>query len=203
ELEKKLVEIWTQILTPDPDSQQLGIDDDFFNNGGQSLKAAITVSEIHKVLNVKITPAVIFDKSTVRKLAAYIKETAEETYRSIEPVEEKEYYNLSSAQRRLYVLQQTGKLNPVYNLPYFAILEGQLDIERLQGVFRRLISRHESFRTSFRTVAGEPVQVVRKNEEIEFSPEYCELKTEDWQAETEAFIRPFDLTRAPLLRAGV
>ncbi len=199
EIEAALVEIWSEVLNRD--RQSIGIDDNFFDSGGHSLKATIILSKIHKKFNVRIPLKELFKKPTVRALADYIKESKEEEYAPIEPAEEKEYHRLSSAQKRLYLLQQFEVTSTGYNLPYFLVVTGKLDMERVEDTFRQMIERHESLRTSFRLIEEEPVQQVHRPEDIQFEIEYHEEYK--LQNLIHRFIRPFDLSRAPLLRMGL
>ncbi|MCX6580883.1 MAG: amino acid adenylation domain-containing protein [Candidatus Aminicenantes bacterium] len=199
--EEKLAAIWEDVLANNT-SLPIGIDDDFFELGGHSLNAAIVISKIHKVLNVKIQLAELFQKPTIRQLAGVIRASAEDRLVSVAAVEEKEYYLLSSAQERLYILQRMDPANTAYHIPHMLKLEGIIDKGKLEGVFKELIRRHESFRTSFVTVADEPVQRIR--DDVEFEIEHYNLATDEHgQTRTSHFIRPFDLTTAPLLRVGL
>jgi len=77
------------------------------------------------------------------------------------PVHEKrEYYPLSSTQKRLYILQQLDPQATVYNVPHFISLEKDIDKGRLSGALDQLLARHEALRTSFISLDGEPVQRV-------------------------------------------
>jgi hypothetical protein len=202
------------------------MDDNFFERGGHSLKATIMASRIHKELNVKIPLAEIFRTPTVRYLSRYIteKRAGEEQFTSIGPTEKKEYYELSSAQKRLYILQQMELGSNAYNNMRTLVLEGELEQRRLQEAFRELIKRHESLRTSFEMVNGKPVQRIHEFSRVEFEIRYYQVeeeeqKTEDRRQKTEdrpqttevktktylssEFIQPFDLSKAPLLRVGL
>jgi amino acid adenylation domain-containing protein len=228
EIEKKLLDIWSEVLGRDalPASQMhasqlheaIGIDHHFFELGGHSLKAAIVISMIHKVFNVRLTLAQLFTRPTIRALAQSIREAVTGTRSAIEPAEKKEYYPLSPAQKRLYIFQEGDKDKMIYNIPLVMVLQGELEKEHLEEAFRRLIERHDSFRTSFAMVQGEPVQ--RSHHEVKFKIEYFDLATEDTEntegtrglaplfrepvtALISSFIRPFDLSRAPLLRLGL
>lgn len=112
-----------------------------------------------------------------------------------------EYYPMSSSQRRLYILNQLEGARVVYNMPEFMLLEGSIDIERFEKALDQLVKRHEAFRTSFHMVDGEPVQKV--HDEVEFSIMYMETGEEKASEAANEFIRPFDLGKAPLLRAGL
>jgi len=226
-IEQELTAIWTRVLSLS--NTPVGIDDNFFQLGGHSLKAAMLAEKIYKVFNIRLPLQETFERPTIRSIARYIKEAVKEEYLSIEAVEEKEYYLLSSPQKRLYLLHQADKKATVYNMPTPVTLEGKIEKEKLENVFKQLIRRHESFRTSFVPVKGEPVQRIH---EVEFEIEYFKLKQveveevmEEGRVEERSlldcqgrgevsspdeiemiireFIRPFDLSRAPLLRVGL
>ncbi|MCP4151658.1 MAG: amino acid adenylation domain-containing protein, partial [bacterium] len=150
EIEKTLTRIWVDIL--DIDKQEPGIDDDFFRMGGHSLKATIMAARIHKELNVKLLLAEIFKNSTIRTLADSIKELTQDKYLAVQPAEKKEYYIMSAAQKRLYVLQQMDLESTVYNMPQTIPLAKDTDLARLENAFKKLIRLHESLRTSFHMI---------------------------------------------------
>jgi tyrocidine synthetase-3 len=225
EIEKQLVKIWAQVLGRDALHatqlyESIGIHDNFFELGGHSLKATIMAAKIHKALNVKIPLTEIFVNPTIKTLTRTIKAAAADQYASIKPVEEKEYYELSPAQKRLYVLQQMQPTVTSYNLPAVFEMEGVADITTVEEAVRKLIESHESFRTSFQMVQGTPVQRIHRH--VEFRVEYygaeCMVQSAKHEAQSinqdkercvpgavryESFTRPFDLTRAPLLRVGL
>jgi hypothetical protein len=79
-------------------------------------------------------------------------------YTVIEPVEKKDYYILSPAQKRIYILQQMEVHSTAYNMPVVIPLGDNIDKQRLEDAFKKLIDRHESLRTSFIVIDNEPVQ---------------------------------------------
>ena len=208
-IEKILEEIWREVLdiTTAASLRGIGIDDSFFRIGGHSLKAMNMMSLIHKKLNVKIPLAQIFKTPTIRAIAQYMANAAQYRYLSIKAGEEKEYYILSSAQKRLYYLQQMDLNNTSYNAPNIITLEGDIDNKKLGATFKQLIARHESLRTGFDMIEAVPVQRVYKSSEVEFNIEYYP----DTSSETHhlsfiihhSFIRPFDLSQPPLIRVGL
>ncbi|MCP4155327.1 MAG: amino acid adenylation domain-containing protein, partial [bacterium] len=209
ETEKKLVDIWAEVLRVDPGS--ISIDGSFFELGGQSLKQVFLISQIQKEFDVKVPLAEVFKRQTIRELAEYIKGGVKEEYISIEAVEKREYYPLSSAQKRMYILRQIGAQDTLYNIPFFVTLAWELEKERCERVFHQLLVRHETLRTSFILVDGVPVQKI--NEPFDVEVEYHDLAAEGVLNSPageqvvvgilDRFIRPFDLTRAPLCRAGL
>ncbi|HLP61297.1 MAG TPA: amino acid adenylation domain-containing protein, partial [Candidatus Deferrimicrobium sp.] len=185
EVEKKLVGLWSEILGL---PTAIGIDENFFRLGGHSLKATILASRIHKELNVIMPLAELFKTPTIRGLSQYINDAAGDNYKPIRPAEEKEYYGLSSAQKRLYILQQMDLSSTAYNMSNVIPMPGEFQVEKLAETIKKLINRHESLRTSFHMIGAQPVQKIHKH--VEFEIEQLE-------------IRPFDLSQAPLLRVGV
>ncbi|HLP58975.1 MAG TPA: condensation domain-containing protein, partial [Candidatus Deferrimicrobium sp.] len=170
----------------------MGIDDNFFQLGGHSLKAVIMLSKVHRELNVKVTLAEIFRTPTVKGLADFVRKSLPDRYASIEPAEKKEYYLLSSAQKRLYILQQIDWQSTAYNMPEVIPLGKEPDIRRLQATFKQLIERHESLRTSFHLLEDQPVQKVHP---------LVTFKVEERTGEPVWNPGPFELSKAPLLKA--
>jgi len=201
EIEKKLINIWSDVLAQPHD--KIGIDDDFFQLGGHSLKATILVSRIHKELSVKIPLVEVFKNLTVKGLSRYIESAAINRYAAIEPVEKKEYYALSSAQKRLYFLQQFDLNGTGYNIPLIFPMGKGLEKDGLEFTLKQLIVRHESLRTSFVKVNEEVAQKIQAAETIHFSFDYYEADESGSQEIIKHYIRPFDLAKAPLIRSGI
>ncbi|MCB6216990.1 non-ribosomal peptide synthetase [Bacillus paralicheniformis] len=188
--EMKLAKLWEEVLKYGP----AGTRDHFFEQGGHSLKATALVSRIAKAFGVQVPLKEIFAKPTLEELAAVIQELDESPHAAIEPADKQDTYPVSSAQKRMYVLQQLEDGGVGYNMPAALKLTGPFDRARLDEVFRQLIRRHESLRTSFETGAdGEPVQ--RIHDDVPF--QLMEL------AAAEDFVRPFRLQEAPLFRAAL
>jgi amino acid adenylation domain-containing protein len=204
-LERRLAEIWSQTLGIEKD--KIGIDSDFFQLGGHSLKATVLMSRIHRELDVRVPLTEMFKAPTIRKLALHVKASSPDRFAPIEPVEKKEYYELSFAQKRLFILSRLGSIGLVYNLPGAFILEGDIDEQRLEDTLQALLARHESLRTSFHLRNGKPVQVIHQH--VELPIEFLNRDPLDREEETiikaalKAFVRPFDLSRAPLLRIAL
>jgi len=175
-IEKELVETWSDLLGVEKDF--IGIDTDFFDLGGHSLKATILISRIHKKMDVKIPLTVLFQGPTIREMAEYIIKQGikpkKDKFTTVKAVEEKEYYELSSVQRRMMMLQQMNPDGTGYNIFAAFVLQGEVDKEKLPGIFLELIQRHESFRTSFHMIEGKAVQ--RIHDQVPFEIEYYNMK---------------------------
>ncbi|MCP4218411.1 MAG: AMP-binding protein, partial [bacterium] len=114
DVEHKLAEIWAGVLAQDV--EEIGIDADFFELGGHSLKAVTVSLVIHKELHVKLQLPVMFSHTTIRKLGDYIKTAEKDAFVAIPRAEDKPCYRLSSAQKRMYILNQAEKENTAYNI---------------------------------------------------------------------------------------
>ncbi|MCY9381592.1 amino acid adenylation domain-containing protein [Bacillus inaquosorum] len=196
--EMKLAQLWEDVLKNGP----VGIHDNFFDRGGHSLKATALVSRIAKEFDVQVPLKDVFAHPTVEGLASVIREGTDSPYEAMKPAEKREAYPVSSAQKRIYVLQQLEDGGTAYNMPAVLELEGKLDPERLDRAFKELIKRHESLRTSFeQDESGEPVQ--RIHDEVPFTLQTAVLGEQTEQEAAAAFIEPFDLSQAPLFRAQI
>ncbi|MFC2145724.1 amino acid adenylation domain-containing protein [Acidobacteriota bacterium] len=215
-LEKRLADIWQHFFG----IEKIGVNDDLFDLGGDSLKAINIISIIQKELKVTIPIKQFFDFSTIEGVANYIAGAEKREFISIEPAEKKEYYILSSAQKRLYVLQEMEKDSIAYNSPQVIRMEGSIEWEQLRQAVGKMTHRHESLRTSIRMVESEPVQKVHQTADLELPFEYDDIATVSsipgemntvparekpgTNARVEMmirdFIRPFDLAQTPCFR---
>ncbi len=122
-------------------------------------------------------------------------------YIAIPQSEYKAYYKLSSAQKRLYLLQQMDLESTAYNMPYFIPIGYEIDKSKVEDVFQELILRHESFRTSFEVKGEIPVQ--RIHEDVQLKVEEFAIEKEEEEHIRDQFLRAFDLSKAPLLRIAI
>jgi acyl carrier protein len=203
-VEKKLVELWTEILNV----ENIGTADAFIELGGNSLDAARLVSKIHKSFAIRIQLAEIFRLSTIKKLSQRIESSGDDCYSPITPLELKEYYDVSYGQKRIWLIDQLEEKDGAYNVSDAYILEN-LNWQAFEKALLGLIKRHEILRTTFIKVKGEPKQKIHDYESTPFK-----INAIDWRDKEvdlqgaelnellvkEAFAM-FDLTRGPLLRA--
>ncbi|WP_180984584.1 non-ribosomal peptide synthase/polyketide synthase [Paenibacillus sp. F4] len=204
-MEIKLADIWQDVLG----LPQVGINENFFEIGGHSLRATTLTSRVRKDLNKPMDLQNIFEAPTIEQLAVLLEEQDQITYASIPVAEKRDTYPLSFAQTRMYVLHQLDPDGISYNTTSALRVIGPIDVNQVEEVFRQLISRHASLRTSFELVNGVPMQRVHDTNQFEL--EYAtisELRTESNELMLEnlaeeharSFVRPFDLRMAPLLR---
>ncbi|MDQ0416437.1 amino acid adenylation domain-containing protein/non-ribosomal peptide synthase protein (TIGR01720 family) [Croceifilum oryzae] len=197
ETERKLVSIWQEVLG----LERVGTQDHFFARGGHSLKAMMLVSKIQKTFEVDFGLQQVFQSSTLKEMAKWIQGASQSVYAAIPVAQSREYYPVSSAQKRMYVMQQMDLNSSSYNIPTFMRVKGKLDVKRLEEAFCRLIERHESFRTSFVMIEGKLHQKIET--EVSFSITQLESTEQEATEWVGKFIRPFNLSQAPLVRVAV
>jgi amino acid adenylation domain-containing protein len=124
---------------------------------------------------------------------------------SIKALPEREYYELSHAQQRLWILAQLAEGSVAYNIPLYLSLEGDLDRNAFEKAWFQLIQRHESLRTTFITIDGEPRQKIHDKIDFHLNDLTAQIQAEtvaQQQAYKEA-LKPFDLEKGPLLRVSL
>ncbi|MGD2087189.1 MAG: SDR family NAD(P)-dependent oxidoreductase [Candidatus Aminicenantes bacterium] len=196
-LQEELANIWQKLFG----FEKIGIDDDFFELGGDSLRAITVISKIHQKLNVEIPLLEFFNRSTIAEQAGYLSDAEKGTYSPITPVEKKEYYPLSSAQMRFYFLQQMDLKSTSYNQSKLMVMDAKVSRVKLENTIKQLIHRHESLRTSIVVIESEPVQ--RIHHDVQFTVEFYEMRENEIKELTENFVKSFDLSRAPFLRVAL
>lgn len=198
--EIKLSEIWKQILNLDV----IDVNDKFFNIGGHSLKATSMLRLVNKTFHIEIPLVVIFEKTSIKELAQYIDGEEKEEEIIIPRLEEKEYYEVSSAQKRIFLVCRLEEAELSFNTPYIFKLKGIVDIKRIEAVFNELIRRQEAFRTIFKIVDSDIVQEIVPS--VKFEMKYYEETTGNKRKINKIIknhIRKFELDKAPLMRAGM
>jgi amino acid adenylation domain-containing protein len=197
EVEEKLAVLWQEILG----LERVGTSDNFFEIGGHSLKATTLISRIHREFSVDVPLREVFKSTTIKGLALYITNSQKSVYEAIDPSDKKDYYPLSSAQKRLYAIYQMDASNIGYNIPRAAIIEGKLDKGRLEEAFKTLTARHGAFRTSFEMLEGRPVQKI--HDDVNLKIMYFETEDKQPDKVMQEFVKPFDLDKPPLCRVGL
>lgn len=197
EVESKLTDLWQEVLG----ISRAGIKHNFFDLGGNSIRAAALAARIHKELDVNLTLKDIFKFPTIEQLADKALHMGKNQYVPIPAAKEMPYYPVSSAQRRMYLLSHTEGGELTYNMTGAMSVEGTIDPDRLNAAFQKLIERHEALRTSFELYKGEPAQ--RIHQSVEFTIERIQASKEEAKDRVIDFIQAFDLAKPPLMRAGL
>src|SRR5690606_1472904 len=112
------------------EEKSIHLDSDFFKLGGHSLKLIQLVSNIHQRFDVFLNLRDIFANPTVRSVAGLIDVSEKKGFKHIGRVQPADYYPLSSAQLRLFLIEQTSNGNLAYNLPGIYEISGTIDKDR-------------------------------------------------------------------------
>ncbi|MFE6668283.1 amino acid adenylation domain-containing protein [Streptomyces sp. NPDC057697] len=137
------------------------IDDHFFHRGGHSVLGTRLISRIRRAFGVQLGVKDLFRNPTVLALSECVSAGSGELPRpALMPEERPEIIPLSSAQQRLWFLDQMEGPSATYNIPLALRLKGPLDHRALRLALTDVTTRHEGLRTVFPTHEGTPHQHV-------------------------------------------
>ena len=162
-VEEILAGIYGQVLGV----ERVGVDDSFFELGGDSISATRLVAAINSGLDAGLSVRAVFEAPSIAQLAPRIGVGGDRLPRLV-PVERPAVIPLSFGQNRLWFIDQLQGPSPVYNLAGAMRLSGPLDGEALGAALADVVGRHESLRTVFTAPDGLPQQVVLPAERAEF-----------------------------------
>ncbi|HEX6863424.1 MAG TPA: amino acid adenylation domain-containing protein, partial [Thermoanaerobaculia bacterium] len=201
-VEEQVAEVWSEVLK----RPRVGIHDDFFALGGHSILALQVATRLREAFGVEVPLRQIFEASTLADLAREV-ELALRTGTGpvpppLVPVSRDREIPLTFSQESLWFLYQLDPASPAYNVPATALVSGRLDPAVLEGTLTEIVRRHEALRTTFRMSGGRPVQEIHPPAPVPLPVIDLAGNPEEARklARSEA-LRPFDLTRGPLLRA--
>lgn len=196
ETEKGLEDIWCKVLG----YKQISIDEGFMSLGGSSLNIMKIIADVYDAYNVEIPIGQLFSNITIKELAVYIEEQLQEVHPLL-PITEDGYFKVSPIQQQMYILYLLNPKSTAYNITFGFLLEGNADILRLELAYQTLLQRHDLLRTSFHLKNNQVVQVIDPIENSGFS--YIQSSSEDIEKTLTGYIKPFDLSVAPLIRMTV
>ncbi|WP_363797073.1 amino acid adenylation domain-containing protein [Lysobacter firmicutimachus] len=205
EWERALAAIWSQLLGVD----RVGREDDFFELGGHSLLAVQLISQVRERFDAELALSTLFVQPRLAELAATVAAAAS-VAPAVQPLgsripaaDRSQPLPLSPAQQRLWFIAGVDpQASVAYHIPGALRLRGALDRQALRSALDGVVERHESLRTRFVAVDGQPWQVIDP-------PRGFELTEQDAsglspaQIETlcrEAAAQAFDLASGPPIR---
>ncbi|WP_142254574.1 condensation domain-containing protein, partial [Mycobacterium colombiense] len=162
ETEKIVAGVFAEVLGLD----RVGVDDSFFDLGGDSLSAMRLIAAVNAGLDADLSVRAVFEAPTVAQLAPRIGKGG--GLEPLKPVERPAVVPLSFAQSRLWFIDQLQGPSPLYNVVVPLRLSGHLDADALFAALVDVVGRHESLRTLFQAVDGIPRQVVVPAEQADF-----------------------------------
>ncbi|WP_231121029.1 condensation domain-containing protein, partial [Mycobacterium colombiense] len=190
--------------------ERVGVDESFFDLGGDSLLAMRLVAAIEMGLDADLSVRTVFEAPTVTQLALRVNGDGGRR-EPLVATERPPVVPLSFAQQRLWFIDQLLGPSPIYNMAAALRLGGRLDAEALGAALADVVARQESLRTLFPAVEGIPQQQVIPAERADFGWQVVDAT--DWsparlQETVDPIVRqPFDLAteiplRATLFRVG-
>ena len=203
--EEKLVQIWSEVLK----LPAVGVENNFFDLGGNSLHASRVLVHVSEKFNRELSLKTIFTAPTIAEFAKHLE--SGKTERSLpplvpQPVSQGTKIPLSFPQQGLWFVDSQETNKAVYNLFRGFHLTGKIDVGCLEKAITAIIERHDILRTSFEIVDGELAQAIAPS--LPFSLDISDLqdlpatermaKIEEITREVQSWI--FDLARPPLLK---
>ncbi|MGA9872821.1 MAG: amino acid adenylation domain-containing protein, partial [Rhodococcus sp. (in: high G+C Gram-positive bacteria)] len=148
-IEKTVARVFADVLA----IERVGLDDDFFALGGNSLVATQLVSRLGAALDSRVAVRELFDASTVEALAARVKSRTGGRP-ALTPLPRPSRIPLSFAQRRMWFLNRLDPDSGANNIPIAIKLSGTLDVDALGAATNDVVLRHETLRTLYPDVDG-------------------------------------------------
>ena len=196
EIERKVANIFKKVL----EVKEISIDDNFFELGGDSISAMKLQIEATRE-NLNITYGNIFKYSTTRSLAENI-QRINGINNTIPKSEKREYYPVSSAQKRMYIVSNMDENSDTYNINGGILLNSSVNIEKLQKAMDKIVEKNDILRTYFEVQDnGEIVQKVADDCTVKIHVNYA--KNNDIQEIFEETRKTFNLGETPLLDANL
>ena len=199
EIDKELIKMLKNMLN----YEDISINDTLLDLGGDSLTGITLSTKILSKYNVQINIKDILSNFTIKNMSDYILKNKNESKEiKIPRIEHREFYPLSSAQKRIYYnSKMISEENTVYNMPGAILIDGILDINKIQESLNKIVQRHEILRTEFVLNGTEIEQKVIENVDIKVPTFYN--KSEEIEEIIEKFSKPFKLENEFLIRVEV
>ena len=207
--EVAMAAIWAEVIGV----ERIGIHDDFFEIGGQSLHATQVVSRLRRMFEIELPLRTLFEAPTIAGFIAKIEASGHTLARrgsnEMHRIARDGEMPLSFAEERQWFLEQLEPGSPLYNIELTLQLDGALDIELLIRGIEALVQRHESLRTTFELRDDRCVRVIAPSLSLSVPIiDLAGLGEIDRNAEVQRLAadnarRSFDLQRGPLLRISM
>ncbi len=223
--EKRLAALWREILGAAVNAREIGVRDNFFELGGHSLLIVRLQSRIRQEFSRELSVAELFDRPTIGAIAGLLDgnsplpaDDPQGAATTVQPptaipdipiVARDGPLPVTSAQLRLWFLDQLSPGSVAYILPMAVRLRGRLDLAIVEKALSEVVRRHEALRTVFVESNGGPSQLIRPPAPVTldvadltgFAPGEREERAHQLTAALGG--RPFDLSEGPLFRAQV
>jgi acyl-CoA synthetase (AMP-forming)/AMP-acid ligase II len=208
-LEKALAGIWAELLGV----EQVGVHDNFFKLGGDSLLATRVLIRLHQIMHVEVEVSRFFEAPTVGEMADHLETLVQARQAPRAPLaivrvpRANGVMPASIAQERLWQFQDALPDLPFFNILYVLRLRLACDAAVLERSINEIVRRHEILRTTLAVLDGRHVQVI--SPQLTISLLFDDLhalpnskkQTVLQRIIQEELVHPFDLAKGPLIRA--
>ncbi|KQU49397.1 non-ribosomal peptide synthetase [Rhodococcus sp. Leaf278] len=196
--ERIVAEAFTVVL----DTEPVGAGDDFFALGGTSLSATRVIAHINDAAGTALPVRALFESTTVRLLAVVVDSAERSALPRLVAGPRPPVIPLSFAQMRMWLLNRFDPTSAAYNIAFAVRLDGAVDGAALQLAVDDVLTRHESLRTYFPVVDGDPAQVIVRNVAVDLRP--VDVDDSEVFARVAALVgRGFDVTDSVPLRGAL
>ncbi len=201
EIEIKIAQIWGETLGFD----EISINDSFYEIGGDSIIAMKIINGINKNLIIKSDVSDLLGCPELHDFISlirdkYLRERVNESQDSIKPAANSSYYPVSSPQKMVFLQETYSSTGTAYNIPISVSIKGKVSYDKIKEAFNKLVIRHEALRTVFEFINGDIVQRIIDPDALELEFDYLEDEVDSVNEAIESFVRPFELSKAPLMR---
>jgi len=200
--EEIIAGIWMEVLS----LNEVGILDNFFMLGGDSIQATQLISRVRDTFGIELSLHRLFESPTVEEFSRDILGANRQNLAPIQPIPRESELPLSFAEQRLWFLDQLQERSTTYNEQEALHLTGLLQVEALKRALQEIVRRHEVLRTNFKVIDGSPVRVILPELDLQLPiidlqhlPQEKQL-TEVQRLGEQEIQQPFDLANEPLLR---
>ncbi|OHT47049.1 non-ribosomal peptide synthetase [Flavobacterium tructae] len=202
--EEKILEFWMDTLGRD----SLGINDNFFENGGHSISAIQIITKVKKEFQVDIPLKDLFEYPILEDFAKRIDFHKKERLNLVLPnpakKSRKSRYKISPVQFAEWYLQKFNPNSTFYNIGFILEFNGDLNIDALYQTIVHLYDRHDIFRIALVEDDGRPYQLLREHTELNFADFLIDIRQESEQEnKVQEIIKKysntvFDLSKPPI-----
>lgn len=203
-LQMELAALWKELLK----KEQIGVNDNFFEIGGNSIMAIQFTSRIARKWEVNYPLRQLFANPTILDVETWMNQNLSKKIKieKIGPAKDKSNVPASSPQQRIWFLDQLEGSNAAYNIPLEVKISGPVQLGILEKAINRIIKRHDALRSCIKSHNGSPVlhfeREVRCHIEL---IDITSIDSEKRKAELQLISKNhglfvFNLSQAPLFR---
>ena len=223
-VEERIHRIFCEILH----AQAIGREENFFDRGGDSLRAASAASRLAREFQIEITTNTVFESPTIAELGTFcsviidmfegqfdpsdgtdVEAAMAAEYALTEGAQEiplrsnPSRAQLSLQQQRLWLLEEIKPAGSLYNIATAYRIRGKVSAARLQAGLSILVERHETLRTAIRLENGVPVQEILAPVPVELPEFTVETEAEYEKLADEMATVEMALEKGRLFRAAL